>query len=719
MQLDIYQKKAVEANEDKILCLAGAGAGKALPNSVKIPTTEGWKTVGEIKVGDYLFDRNGNPTKVLGVFPQGKLDVYELTFGDKRKAKCSKDHIWWVAVRKTKKDFQYKEITVADLLKKNLIDNRRSANYIIPCCKSLNFSKKEYQIPPYIIGAFLGDGCCMGHSRLTISSENSEIPNICAQYLGEDVEIDSSHSGDYKYQFFNKKTSEYFYTKKYFENYKQYILQYSYNKSIPPEYKIGSIEQRLELLQGLMDTDGSISVNNGQMRYTSTSLTLIRDVQDILNSLGYVSHLFEDERPELYTNKCYYILINIPNKEKYKLFKINRKKQIALSFKDKSQKKHYEYTTIREIQKLNYQEEMTCFLVDNEEHLFLTNDCIVTHNTRVLTERVRHLIEVKNVSPKDIVAITFTNMSADEMKRRLGDSCAGMFIGTLHSYANQLCLDNGIDTSHYIEMNEFDKILEKALVLPRSKFPIISHLLVDEAQDLGSLDYQFLEKCNASNRFFVADDRQAIYQFRGCSDKYIKNMASDDEYKKYYLHYNYRCAPNIQNFANSLLYSYEALSPCPDSYKKRNGLLERNMVLGDALSELQWSKNWGSWFILTRTNEELAQIQELLNNEDIPNVTFKKGDLDNVELEEIMESNKVKVLTIHSAKGLQNKNVIVTGVRMYNYDERRIGYVAATRAENALYWCTSFRKYQKGKRRKSTTLSGQIFDKTKVKTIEF
>lgn len=339
--------------------------------------------------------------------------------------------------------------------------------------------------------------------------------------------------------------------------------------------------------------------------------------------------------------------------------------------------------------------------------------------TTVLTERIRNLVDIKKNNPKDIVAITFTNMAADEMKKRLENVREGMFIGTLHSYANQLCLDNGIDTSHYIEMNEFDKILEKALVLPRSKFPIISHLLVDEAQDLGSLDYQFLEKCNASNRFFVADDRQAIYQFRGCSDKYIKNMASDDEYKKYYLHYNYRCAPNIQNFANSLLYSYEALSPCPDSYKKRNGLLERNMVLGDALSELQWSKNWGSWFILTRTNEELAQIQELLNNEDIPNVTFKKGDLDNVELEEIMESNKVKVLTIHSAKGLQNKNVIVTGVRMYNYDERRIGYVAATRAENALYWCTSFRKYQKGKRRKSTTLSGQIFDKTKVKTIEF
>lgn len=716
MQLDIYQKKVVEANEDKILCLAGAGSGKAILNSTIIPTPKGPRKVSDIRVGDFLFDKYGKPTKVLGVFPQGKLDVYEITFGDGRKALCSEDHLWWVSPNRGLGKFR--EMTVKELLSKKLLNSNNGANYYIPCAKPLQYQEKKYSIHPYVVGAFLGDGCCVNHSRLVLSSENEELPKICAELFDEEVIPELWYNNKYKYQF-RKKDNSYFLTKEFFCNYKNELIQYSQNKRIPTEYKYGSIEQRLELIKGLFDTDGSIQKDNGAVRFTSTSLGLIKDVQEVLSSLGYVSHLFEEKRKELYKDKCYYILVNIPHSEKYKLFKLPRKLNVALNYKDKKQNKRFNVTSIRSIQKLNYQEEMTCFLVDNEEHLFLMNDCIVTHNTTVLTERVRNLINKKNQDPSKVVCICFTNMAADEMKKRLENVREGMFIGTLHSYANQLCLDNGIDTSHYIEMNEFDKILEKALVLPRSKFPIISHLLVDEAQDLGSLDYQFLEKCNASNRFFVADDRQAIYQFRGCSDKYIKNMASDDEYKKYYLHYNYRCAPNIQNFANSLLYSYEALSPCPDSYKKRNGLLERNMVLGDALSELQWSKNWGSWFILTRTNEELAQIQELLNNEDIPNVTFKKGDLDNVELEEIMESNKVKVLTIHSAKGLQNKNVIVTGVRMYNYDERRIGYVAATRAENALYWCTSFRKYQKGKRRKSTTLSGQIFDKTKVKTIEF
>jgi superfamily I DNA/RNA helicase len=142
------------------------------------------------------------------------------------------------------------------------------------------------------------------------------------------------------------------------------------------------------------------------------------------------------------------------------------------------------------------------------------------------------------------------------------------------------------------------------------------------------------------------------------------------------------------------------------------------MTIDDALSELEWSKNWGSWFILTRTNEELGQIQDMLDKREIPNITFKKGDLDIEELANLLETNKVKVLTIHSAKGLENKNVIVVGARMYNYDERRIAYVAATRAENALYWCTFMRHKKKGTR-KDSTCAGDIFSKTEVETIKF
>ena len=354
--------------------------------------------------------------------------------------------------------------------------------------------------------------------------------------------------------------------------------------------------------------------------------------------------------------------------------------------------------------------------VEAEEDKILCLAAAGSGKTATLTERIRHLIQDKGVEPEKIVAITFTNMSADEMKKRLEDVKQGMFIGTLHSYANAICTINNIDTSDYINAGTFEKIIDRALALSSNKYPQIKHLLVDEAQDLSPNDYLFTEKCRADNRFFVADDRQSIYQFRGCSDAYIRDMALNDDFKKYYLTTNYRCAPNIQDFANSLLYSYKALSPNPKSYKTRNGLLERNINLTDALSELEWSENWGSWFILTRTNEELAQIQEMLDKKDIPNITFKKGDLDNEELETVLHSNKVKVLTIHSAKGLESKNVIVCGARMYNYDERRISYVAATRAENALYWCSFMRRKKK---KNNATPMKDYFGKSEVDMIKF
>ena len=98
MELNVRQKKVIQAKENKILCLAAAGSGKSVPNSTKIPTPEGWKRVDEVKVGDYLFDRNGNKTKVIGVYPQGEKDVYEITFSDGRIAQCSNDHLWNIEI---------------------------------------------------------------------------------------------------------------------------------------------------------------------------------------------------------------------------------------------------------------------------------------------------------------------------------------------------------------------------------------------------------------------------------------------------------------------------------------------------------------------------------------------------------------------------------------------------------------------------------------------
>lgn len=127
-----------------------------------------------------------------------------------------------------------------------------------------------------------------------------------------------------------------------------------------------------------MDTDGTIT-KKGQVIFTSTSKNLVNDAQEVLHSLGYNSTVYEDTR-EKYTNKiCYSLKVIMPNEEKYKLFRLKRKKDLAKNLTSSTFK--YNEIKIVDIKKLNYKEEMTCFLVDNNEHLFLCGDYVVTHNT--------------------------------------------------------------------------------------------------------------------------------------------------------------------------------------------------------------------------------------------------------------------------------------------------------------------------------------------------
>ena len=437
--LDKYQQEIVNSNEPRIIVEAGAGSGKAIPNSTLIPTINGMKRVGEIKVGDFLYDRKGKPTKVLGVYPQGKKEVYKITFGDSREALCCDEHIWNVHKRTWGDKNEFREYTVKEMLSEKIIGKNREAQFYIQNSMAVEKTEIKYDIPPYIIGAFLANGCCMNHSRLTLSTENEDIPKLICSFI-PNLKYKEGYN-KYKWQFFFDEPylQNFLKTKIFLKEFEKEICQYSYNKKIPEIYKNGSIKQRLELLQGLLDGDGSISKIGGTICYTSTSLQLIKDIREILWSLGYNSRLFEEKRAYLYTNKCYYITINIPNYEKNKLFLLKEKKDIALKYGKIPQKKFFDRTSIRSIKKMNYEEEMTCFYVDNKEHLFLMNDYIVTHNTRVLIERIKKLL-IDGVPPENIVAISFTKMAAEELKERLADvpGIGDCFVGTIHSFANKI-----------------------------------------------------------------------------------------------------------------------------------------------------------------------------------------------------------------------------------------------------------------------------------------
>lgn len=664
MKFTKQQERVIYAKEPNIFCVASAGSGKALPNSTEIPTPQGWKRVNKIKVGDYLFDKKGKQTKVLGVYPQGKKTVYQITFEDGRKARCCIDHIWSVYDNSSKENL-LKEKTLKQILEQDLAFLNRNGEkqyfYSVPNCSAVEYNLYSPELDPYLFGNFLVDECC-------------------------DEKI---------------------------------LQHYNYKKNIPDEFKYTSIKNRWRLIQGLMDKNGEID-KDYNVSFSTSSLSLRDDFIEVMRSLGCLCSFCIDKRNKNINEEVYKILINTTNREKYKFFSNGEKRKLAIEAGKIKQNKACDRANIVKIEKLNFEEEMTCFYVDNSEHLFLMNDYIVTHNTKVLTERMKYLITEEKVAPKDIVALTLTNMAAEEMKKRLGDICSGSFIGTIHSYANQICHSCCIDTDEYIEKMEFEKILEKAVTIPKSLYPNVKYLMIDEFQDTCDLDLQVIEKINYENSFFCGDFRQLIYDFRGSNPSIFYRYYNNPEIKKYYLTKNFRCPPNIIAFSEKFVEKLRNIGPKAVSAKKNNGLIDTDITFNQAIDEITWQEDYGNWAVLCRTNADLEEAIIRLEAKGIPNLTFKSGDLNLEELNALLDENKVKVLTCHVSKGLSFPNVIVVGAKTFNDGEKRVSYVAATRAEKNLYWCPSISNGRKASKKEiSKETTSKVVKKIKENIIKF
>lgn len=308
--------------------------------------------------------------------------------------------------------------------------------------------------------------------------------------------------------------------------------------------------------------------------------------------------------------------------------------------------------------------------------------------TAVLVERVRYLL-AQGEDPKGIVIITFTNAAAEELAERLGHP-TGMFIGTIHSYANYLLLSNGNDTQDILENEQFDKLFKRIKQNPHCIKPV-EHLLLDESQDSNEEHFEFLlDMIKPENYIIVGDHKQSIYRWNGAHPDYLINLSKQFGVTTYDLDENYRNATAILTYAKNIIttagYDYRDTStPMRGVTGKVVPDVEYNpYAIARTFAEMK--SGFGEWFVLTRTNAQIDEIASALAKFGVPYDTFKRAQLDNKELNKKMKEDTVKVLTIHTAKGLEANNVIVIGAKFYNLEERCISYVAATRARNLLIW---------------------------------
>ena len=173
---------AIALNEGKIAEMK-TGEGKANPLYTPIPTPDGWKTAGDIKIGDMLFDRHGKPTKVTGVYPQGKKQIYEVHLADGRVVEAADEHLWSVYQTGRK---GLKTLNTADMFNKGLREGK-SYRFRLPMNDAVEYAKADLPVDPYVLGAFLGNGCRKETHALEFSSGNDFVPNEIAKSLDVDV----------------------------------------------------------------------------------------------------------------------------------------------------------------------------------------------------------------------------------------------------------------------------------------------------------------------------------------------------------------------------------------------------------------------------------------------------------------------------------------------------------------------------------------------------
>lgn len=347
------------------------GLGKAEPLDSKLLTSNGWIRMGDVKVNDFVVGSDGKPKKVLGVYPQGVKDIYEVCFSDGTSVECCDEHLWNVNtyVRNWRKN-PFMTKTLREIMDGGLKFDNGNNKWYIPIIKPVEFEERDLKIDPYVLGCLLGDGGITVRDGIGFSSLDKEIIDEIA------IRLPANHNMVIN----GKSEKDYYLTADGKNNYINQALKFynlkgcgSHSKFIPNIFKFASIEQRLDLLQGILDTDGH-SRRDGIVELTLASRQLIEDVQFIVQSLGGIGRLHEKWIKYNGEKRMYWRLhIKLPSN--FIPFKLKRKIETFVA--------PTKYPPNRAILEIKYvgKKEAQCILIDSHDHLYATDHCILTHNT--------------------------------------------------------------------------------------------------------------------------------------------------------------------------------------------------------------------------------------------------------------------------------------------------------------------------------------------------
>lgn len=238
--------------------------------------------------------------KVLGVYPQGYKDVYRITFNDRTFIDCCEEHLWTIQLRsqRNRKKGEDKEnyfpltLSLKEILEKYPIKtptcsgHHSAANIYIPLTKPVNYPTQQHLIHPYLLGCLLGDGCLSNSKRsIGFTNADKDILERVSQLLSS-LKLKLSHRTKYDYDIVNDDNDYRYHFMQFKNELSRLKLLYTHSdtKFIPSEYQYDSIENRIELIKGIIDTDGYCE--GGAYDICLKSKQLIDDIKAVIESLG-------------------------------------------------------------------------------------------------------------------------------------------------------------------------------------------------------------------------------------------------------------------------------------------------------------------------------------------------------------------------------------------------------------------------------------------------
>ncbi len=380
-RLEQFSRDVADRKSPRLMLFMPPRSGKQLADSTPVLTTDGWKTHGELRVGDYVFHPSGKPVRVLAVSEKTPSD-YVVTFSNGDNIRCHGNHEWTVS-HDRKPMATHPTIWLKDRLTRSESSGKKT-RYItrLPDIRPVERPRVDLTMHPYVLGLWLGDG---SSTKAAITHDKKDQPMIdkvvsCGHVISS-VCVHSDTGVVTTYFDGDRKANAGYKDGRCGKMLRQIReLGLERNKHIPEAYHLGSAEQRLELLAGLIDSDGCCD-KNGRITFSTTNEKLKDGVMRLATELGFRPYFYKSE-PKLSSsgiqgNLPVYIVGFNPNLELPQVIERKKSKRLAVR----------RLITIRNIEYAPNGEQGNCIQVDSPDGLYLAGRTLIpTHNSEIASK---------------------------------------------------------------------------------------------------------------------------------------------------------------------------------------------------------------------------------------------------------------------------------------------------------------------------------------------